>query len=54
MVSETAVPLADVKTAVLPAVPAVVHTQILPVWSIVKSPTAKVPDAGAPDAVAPA
>ena len=36
---ETAVPLAEVNAAPEPAVPAVVHTQILPVWSIVKSPT---------------
>jgi hypothetical protein len=36
-----------------PGVPAVVQTQIVPVWSTMKSPTAKVPEVGAPLAVPP-
>jgi hypothetical protein len=31
----------------VPGVPAVVQTQIVPLWSITKSPFAKVPEAGA-------
>jgi len=37
----------------VPGVPAVVHTQIVPVWSMMKSPTENVPDVGAPFAVPP-
>ena len=36
-----------------PGVPAVVQTQMVPVWSTTKSPTANVPDVGAPLAVPP-
>ena len=38
----------------VPGVPATVQIQILPVWSITKSPTAHVPEVGAPEVVAPA
>ena len=37
----------------VPGVPAVVQTQIVPVWSTMKSPTANVPEVGAPLAVPP-
>jgi len=37
----------------VPGVPAVVQTQIVPVKSTIKSPTANVPDEGAPFAVPP-
>ena len=44
---------ADETLTHVPDVPATVQTNILPVWSMQKSPTLNVPDAGAPDAVAP-
>jgi hypothetical protein len=37
----------------VPGVPAVVQTQMVPLWSMTKSLTAKVPDVGAPDVVPP-
>jgi hypothetical protein len=37
----------------VPGVPAVVQTQIVPVWSTMKSPTANVPEVGAPLMVPP-
>ena len=37
----------------VPGVPPVVQTWNLPVWSTAKSPTANVPDTGAPEVVAP-
>jgi hypothetical protein len=37
----------------VPGVPAVVQTQMVPVWSTIKSPTANVPEVGAPLVVPP-
>ena len=37
----------------VPGVPAVVQTQIVPLWSTIKSPFANVPDVGAPLTVPP-
>jgi hypothetical protein len=52
-VAERLTMCASINVHHVPGVPAVMQTQIVAVWSMMKSPTANVPDAGAPEAVAP-
>ena len=44
---------ASIRVHQVPGVPATRHTQIVAVWSTIKSPTAKVPLVGAPLVVPP-